>query len=246
MTDRLTPERKKALELIAKLLALAEDRSAYDAEARTAREKAYQLMTEYNISSADAATSEPYEIRETKSYFTEDVWWDRIVKFSLAELNNCWPLLRSGVKDQVKCVYRIVGRPRDLDAYDYMLGIVLRQRSKAWNDYQRDGGPDTKGKWLYGYARGLEAKVDRMLAELDTRLRGHGRNDLVPSGLQQQIKARFEDLYGPVGHGLEQGGRGRSADGFAAGSNVNLYRGEVGAPVRQLGRVQRLTDQRRY
>jgi hypothetical protein len=86
----MTPERKKALERIVKLLALAEDKGATEAEAEAAREAAYRLMAEYNVSSAREATTEPFEMRQYPSPFVRDEWWDRRLRAAVAELNNCW------------------------------------------------------------------------------------------------------------------------------------------------------------
>jgi len=246
---RLSPERKKLAERIAALLALAEN-TTFDAEAQSARAAALRLMAEHNIDPQRMA--EPFEERHIDPFFKDDVWWDRIIKFSLAELNNCYPTLwtsdgatfdtRGRISSGEVLYFCYVGRPSDLDAFEYMFGIVLRQRTKAWNDYTADGGGETKGKWLYGYAKGLEHKVETIRSELDVQMRGQGKNQLAPLSLLAQAKNWYEEQHGEAEHTLTMGSGG-AADGFAAGSKVNLYRGEMTA-TRQLGAVRRITGPR--
>jgi hypothetical protein len=236
----LSPERKKLLERIAKLLALSESTS-FDAEAQAAREAALRLMAEHNIRMATVTTSgEPFEHRKFASYFDSDVWWDRRLRFAIARLNNCFPITWGGVGGHKLTHYGYTGRPSDLDAFEYILGIVIRQRTSAWNKYKADGGPDSKGKWLYGYALGVEDKVEALLRDLAAKMRTSGKG-LVPLDLIKQAEAWYNKHYPPTSALEHHFGR-RSDDGFAAGSNVNLYRGEV-AQTRQVGQLRRITRQ---
>lgn len=235
----LSPERKKLLERIAKLLALADNEGAFDAEAEAAREAAYRLMAEHNLKAAKEQP-EPFETRTYNSWFGGDVWWDRRLRTAIGDLNNCYLMWWNSEKTGAsKTVYLMGGRPRDLDAYEYMYGIVVNQRGKAWNDYKAGGGAETKAKWLYGYMRGVEDKVAKILEELNSRMQMDGHNMLAPISLLQQVHDWMKKKFRPKT--VDEHPMGGARDGFAAGSNVNLYRGEIGAPSRQLGHVRRLT-----
>jgi hypothetical protein len=248
----LSPERKKLLDRIAALLAVAES-TTFDAEAETARALAMRLMAEHNIRQGEAAAAgrDAFEYRRIEAFFLYDVWWDRIIKFSLAKLNNCFPSMSATAKigkdGKVSGGGRVThfnycGRSSDLDAFEYMYGIVLRQRTKAWNDYAARGGGETKGQWLYGYARGLEDKIDKILDELNDRMRGQGNNQLAPLSLYEQAKLWHIEHIGPLGKSLSDPGGG-ARDGYSAGGNVNLYRGEVGQ-TRRVRQVRRITHQK--
>ena len=242
-TDKLSPERKKALERIAKLLALAEG-TTFDGEAQAAREAALRLMAEHNVREAEAKAGQPFEIRNIKPYFDEDVWWEREFKWAIAVLNNCYCLLVWGNKErnlvQAHC---FVARANDLDAFEYMYFIALRQRTDAWNKYKARGGTDGKAKWLYGYARGVEEKVSEILDEVAARM-PRGKNALAPLSLMQQAQEWYRGIYGEPGD-LDSLPGSNSTDGQAAGSNVNLYRGEMTAPPQRLGAVRRLSGPQR-
>lgn len=228
----LSNDRRKILERIAKLLALAEGTN-FDAEARQARETALRLMAEHNIRQAEAATAEPFELRRIKPYFEEDVQWDRRMKWALAELNNIYCVLQwvDDARTKVE-MFLYTGRPSDLDSFEYMVGLILRQRTREWNDYKMAGGRDGKGKWLYGYAVGLEDKVDQLLREMSGTMRRTGKQELAPLAIIRQAEEWFKERHGPVGSGLHNfsGGLG---DGYQAGRNASLHRGEVKPPGRQ-------------
>ena len=253
MRSTLSPERKKVLDRIAALLALA-DSTTFDAEAQSAREAALRLMAAHNFQTADrnSGAGDEFEFRQIPAYFENDVWWDRIVKFKLAELNNCFPTISRSAGSRIDdhgnvtggrvLSFNFAGRSSDIDAYEYMFGIMLRQRTKAWNDYAHAGGRDKKGAWLYGYAKGMEAKVDAMIDDLTSAMRTQGRNQLAPVSLIERARLWQIEHIGPIGDSLSTGGGGTSKDGIAAGSNVNLYRGEVGQ-TRPLGQQKRIGRQ---
>lgn len=228
----LSNDRRKILERIAKLLALAEGTN-FDAEARQARATALRLMAEHNIRQAEAATAEPFEVREIKPYFEEDVQWDRRMKWALAELNNIFCLLRW--KDSAKTkvgMFLYTGRPSDLDSFEYMVGLILRQRTREWNDYKTAGGRDGKGKWLYGYAVGLEDKVEQLLSEMSGQMRRTGKQELAPLAIIRQAEEWYREHRGTWNEGLQNFGGGLG-DGYQAGRNASLHRGEVATPGRQ-------------
>jgi Protein of unknown function (DUF2786) len=239
MKGNLSPDRKKYVERIAKLLALSEG-TTFGAEAEAAREAALRLMAEHNIRAAETK-DEPFESRRFKPYFQNDVWHERQLKFAIGKLNNCLTLV-SWLDPEAKTVHSwcFVGRPSDLDAYEYMVAIVLRQRTEAWNKYKAQGGPDGKGKWLFGYARGVEDKVDELLDDVAARMRAQRGNALAPVALLEQALAWWIEKNGPLGDHPYHNQGGGAEDGYSAGSKVNLYRGELGRTGR-IGSTRRIT-----
>lgn len=73
---------------------------------------------------------------------------------------------------------------------------------RAYNDYARKGGADGRGKWLYGYACGIEEKVEQLLADGATRMRAQRGNALAPLSLIAKAETGFVDQYGPLGRPL--------------------------------------------
>ena len=103
MTANLSADRKKLIERIAKLLALAEG-TTYDAEAQTARETVLRLMAEHNIRASETR-EEPFQARAYKPYFyPNDVWYERRVKFAIRKHNNCLTLAR-GLNEDTGTIY---------------------------------------------------------------------------------------------------------------------------------------------
>jgi hypothetical protein len=232
----MNPDRKKILDRLAKILALA-DASAFSAEAETARRIAEQLMAEHDVSRQDIADSE-FELREIPSYFQTDVQWDRIFKWSLGELNGCYMLLRCAPSapgaDRLVKAFIYVGRPIDIDAALYMTDALIRQRGRAFIDYKAAGGEDGKAKFFFGYAKGLKARVEDIRGRTESGMAAQGKRHLGPSALLERQKAWYVRNYGEPNNDLETfAGRGSGA-GFDAGSGARFTRGNVAAPHARL------------
>jgi hypothetical protein len=185
---KMSPERKKIPDRLTKILALAEG-SGFDAEADTARRLAQAIMAEHGMSAADVEDAE-FELRVVPSYFDTDVQWDRIFKWAIARLNNCAPLIRGkfdrpDAADKVTA-FLYVGCPLDIDAALYMTGELIRQRGRAFIEYAAQGGADGNAKFFFGYAKGLEARIEDILARTEASMAAQGKKHLGPSAIQER------------------------------------------------------------
>jgi hypothetical protein len=184
----MTPDRKKILDRLTKILALAES-TAFSAEAETARRMAEALMAEHGMSAANVEDAE-FERREVPSYFDTDVQWDRIFKWAIGELNFMLMLANRDNSKVKAFVY--VGRPLDIDAALYMTGELIRQRGRAFIDYKAQGGEDGKAKFFFGYAKGLEARVEDILDRAEASMRAQGKAHLGPHAIKGRQQAWYE------------------------------------------------------
>jgi hypothetical protein len=233
----LDNDRKKIIERVAKLLALADNKAATGPEAQAARAAAFRLMDAHNVSSGEAAAGEPFERRTAKGWFEDDVQWDRRVRNAVARFNTILFLWCDPIAGQ-KMTFITAGRPSDLDAYDYMLAIVIRQRTQAYNDYARDGGTQGKAKWLYAYAVGFETKIATLKREHSTQLARTGSQAIARLTLMQEIENWYRQTYGDW-KGFDGNFGGGRGDGFGQGHGTNLYRGEM-TRTRQIGQQRYL------
>lgn len=157
----LNPDRKKVLDTVTKLLALAEG-GATKAEATTAKEKAALLIAKYDISVADAEDLEGFE--DETEFRTGDVpSYEFRLLGSLGRFCGVLVLItarRSGGHN-----YKFYGKPQDLEALHYLRESVSAQRDREWMDYLA-GAPRTRARekvsWKYSYANGVEIKVKEL------------------------------------------------------------------------------------
>jgi hypothetical protein len=100
------------------------------------------------------------------------------------------------VRDTQVKAFVYVGRPLDIDASLYMTSELIRQRGRAFIDYKARGGEDGKAKFFLGYAKGLEARIDDILAKAETSMRAQGKAHLGPRAIKDRQQAWYERTYG--------------------------------------------------
>jgi hypothetical protein len=225
-------QRKKILDRLAKIMALA-DGTEFAGEAENARKMAEALMAEHGVGAEDVADIE-FELRKVPSYYDFDAQWDRILKWAIAELNNCLPLMYTKPGDDEKVThFGYVGRPIDIDAALYMTDELIRQRGRAFMAYAARGGQDGKAKFFFGYAKGLRARVDDIRLKAETSMAARGKSHLGPRAIHEREDAWLKRNHGganPIG---TFGGMGSGA-GYDAGSGASFTRGRVDAPQGRL------------
>jgi hypothetical protein len=211
----ISPERKKLIERITKLFALA-DSTEHSEEAENARRMAIELMARHNISSAENPDKEEFGTTRVKSGFKRRHLEETSIINAVAKLSNVYFV--SGLEEHIYS-----GRPSDISAMEYMLDLVMQQRVKAYHDYKTGLGlrkPD-RNRWLNGFAIGVCEKIRQISNATERKQREWA---LVPVSVKDQAK----DYY------LNNGGRSvtsrRSSasycsSGYEAGRSVNLARG---------------------
>ena len=140
----ISGDRKKLIDKIAKLLALA-DSSDFSEEAATAKNLAAELLAKHHVAIAELQ-AEPYETdsQESARFVAHDVK----LFSALAKINGCVLYMapeRSFTRDgcepgfirscSEKKRYLFVGKPSDIEAFRYMREIVIAQREVALQSY---------------------------------------------------------------------------------------------------------------
>jgi hypothetical protein len=206
-------ERRKTLDRILKLLALAEGTS-FDAEAAAARAMAEALIAKHNVdlSEGQKQARDALVIHEYTPWGRK--WlWERMIASVVTQLCGC-AMYYQGEPDQGGYrLFKFVGVFANVEAAVYILGEVHAQRSRAWVDYRGGGGGDSFGKFCFSFARGLETKIEQLITA---------------AALNEKKRARlwFEAAH-PISGGSTIGGRGSSEAGLAAGSSASLHRGTM-------------------
>jgi hypothetical protein len=229
MPDSLNPERKKLLDRLLNLLALAEGSksSKYDGEAASARAKAEELMRKYNLSPNEGSKDRTVFATEEHSPWAKGAQWEYIIADALGELCGCEVYYMGDY-----LLFDLVGTVADLEALRYMIDAVNQQRIRAWLEYKRTG-PDKLWSFSYSFARALEEKIHKLL-EGATAIKAQ----------RERAKRWFESTH-KITHGASAiRGHGASEAGRSAGSNTSLHRGMVGRPTERLGYQRRLAGPR--
>jgi Protein of unknown function (DUF2786) len=164
-------ERVKLVDRITKLLALAES-TEHTAEAETARNMAARLMAAHNIAAVKLKQDNPEPfVTDYRDWETSN-FAEFCLHMEIAKLNGVFTIRWMAAKQ-----YLFIGKPSDIEAFDYMLEIVLRQRTEAWLAYKASGGADSLRAFKAGFSLGVSNKIEQIIAASANVQRGWG---LVP------------------------------------------------------------------
>lgn len=214
----MTPEQKRLLDRITKLLALAGS-TTFSAEAQTAREMADKLMAEHKIVVGEKPGQDTIELR-MYTPFAKGARWEGMIVCALANVCSCEVFFQT----ETLTFYKLVGTIWNLDCLQYMLGEVNRQRIDAWLQYKGRQGPDSFHKFCYGFAKALEDKCNRIV------------NMPVLAKTKNMLILWYETtvLHHKVSYAELTLGRAGSDAGVSAGSGASLHRGALGTPQKRL------------
>jgi hypothetical protein len=222
----LNPERKKLLDRLLALLALAQG-TTFAEEAASARAKAEELMRKHNLSPNEGSKDRTKLAIEQHSPWAKGAQWEYMIANTLGELCGCEVYYRGDY-----ALFNMVGTVGDLEALRYMIDAVNQQRIRAWLDYKRTGS-DKLWSFSFSFARALEEKIGELL---------EGATAIAAQ--REKAKLWYESTH-KIQHSEDWiHGRGASTAGRAAGSNTSLHRGAVGRPTERLGQQRRLAGPR--
>jgi hypothetical protein len=229
----MSADRKKVLDAVTKILALA-DGTNHKAEAATARAKAAELIARYDIRADSLKDLEKFESEE--EFRTGDM---PSHEFSLlcAIGRFCGVLVLSTPRQHGGRNYEFFGKPQDIKAFHYLRDVIVAQRDRAWTEYLA-AHPDRRREgvsWKNSFADGVGAKIEGLMQAAELQQKAL-RQDLVLIPRVKQARAEWECLFGKLRGGYGYGGED-NAHGFAAGRSVSLSKGvNSGGPVRLIGR----------
>ena len=223
----LTDSRKKLVDRITKLLAQA-DSTQYTEEAETARRLAAELMAKHNIAHADVTAEEDYQI------VTEDSGRQSKAKHDVALLNVIASINGVAMLTVGNTKYRFVGKQSDIDAFNYMRGLVINQRNAAWRHYyqtrwDKHPGATELNKWKLGFAYGVAALIHSMVKSSE---QGHQSWGLVPVDPAKQALDWYKQDH--TTRSAQPRASQYSSAGYSAGQNVQLNKGVAQQSGKQL------------
>lgn len=232
--SEISPDQKKVLDAVTKILALAEGTS-YKAEAETARAKAAELIAKYDITADSMKDLEGF--KSEVEFRTGDL---PSYEFSLLAILGrfCGVLVLSTSRQHGGRNLILFGKPQDIGALHYLRDVVFSQMNRAWSEYLAvNPGMSRKAvSWKNSFADGVEAKIKALMKVAQIKQKAL-RKDLVLVPRERQAHEKWETLFGKLGSGYGYGGES-NAHGLAAGKSVSLSSGGVGStgPVKRIGR----------
>lgn len=220
-------DRKKVIDKVIKLLALSNN-NPNEAEAKSAANMAAELMAKYDI-----------EVMETKEKDREGFeTFNRLLKRKkpipfdvqliniISRFNGVAYLIQNSYVSVGRYIF--VGRKADVEINDYMIDLVMSQRSNAWKKYLKQfrelygRAPKTgeQANWMKSYASGVYSKLNAIENEKNKKVQEYG---LVPvnsadAALKHFTKDRETKTSRSRGHKFVQ-------DGYSAGLSTNINAG---------------------
>lgn len=226
----MTPERQKALDRILKLLALAQG-TTFDAEAASARKMADELIAQHNVELAKEGKPQRDQFT-AKDYnpWGKQWLWEWIIANAVANLCGCEPYYRGPtIKADAKPNFHafiFAGQTPNVEAALYILPLVHRQRTNAWQRYKLGGGQDSFGKFCFSFARAVESKAQTITT---------------PAIEAETAKAKlwYESIHDVSHEGEAIRGKGSSDAGHKAGQAASFHRGEIN-PTKYIGYTKKI------
>jgi hypothetical protein len=213
----MNDDRKKLLDKILKLFALASNASSYAGEAANAKTAAEMLMAKHNISLGEKEDRNALKI-EHYTPWAKGAQWEFDIVAALTKLCGCAIYFYGDFER-----YVLVGRVTDLEGLRYLIGAISNQRIAAWLNYKRRrDGSDNLWAFCYAFAQALQSKIDALLV---------GATEIAAA--REKARLWFESTH-PINKNSDHDwitGRASSAAGGQAGANASLARGAIGQPI---------------
>lgn len=220
----ITTERQQLIDKVQALLSKA-DNTTFEAEAEAFRDKAAELMAKHNITMHDTTAPQ----FQAKEYDEQVPLHDQHLRNAVARFNGVF-LVRTRLGygyGQKAYSVKVIGTLADIEAYEYMLSVVHRQRNSAFIKYVDDkvakGDPPTakeREEFYLGFAYGVNNKVDSLLKAQNTKISEWG---LVPVDNRKSAEAWYT-ADNKVRQSRPTTAKYQYA-GVEAGRNVNLNKG---------------------
>jgi hypothetical protein len=200
----------KLIGRVLKLYALAAGTS-FAEEAASATAAAERLIAKHNIKLPSVKDRGAFASVVHTPHF-KGMEWEVTLAHCAVALCGCALFFPGGKLEN----FRLVGTVGDLEACQYLLAILNRQRMRAWMRAKAEDVPDNFHSFCFSFARGVEANVNKRIGNDDLE-----RAKRAELWWEEQIGYSTEPLD------LNIHGGGRSEAGREAGKGASLHRGDV-------------------
>lgn len=240
-----TLTKEQVMAKLEKLLNLAGNKGATEAEMNVAMEKATALAREYNIDMASVQADGEVKTEEMETDFAEthtktkqEQPYHMPIIYVLREVFQVRPMLSTYTDhNQMRHITRItwVGEKVDVAMAVYCWTWLEQLFPKCWLDYRKAYGIAdnyvSKRSYFHGLSDGIRAANKRAVEAMPADLKN--QYALVLVNKEALVQKRFESMYGqPKGHVKSfttQQDSGSRAAGYAKGTTIKLNAGITGA-----------------
>ena len=202
---------------IKKLLTLANNSGATEAEAKNAMAMAQCLMTKYNISMANVGSDKSSErnIRH-EQYFTRKGSLNPADKEIAVILNRFYKvkILFSG-----GCSLVMVGTPENIEIAKYVHGYLRAVFFKCWNEYKARAILPNKADYYFGLQTGICERMQEAenSAKSEETQEACKKYELVLVKNKEAIANYIYDTFGKLGKSRRRSASRMDANSFYAG-----------------------------
>ncbi len=167
-----SPSLEQVMQRIAKLLALAEDKSNPH-ESATAAALAQQLMTRYSVDAATVAAATGEAEADLGEMTTEEILsrggivplWQRLIAGAVTRVNGCKMLFRSS-HGHLAGLLLIIGRERDARMARYLTTWLFAEIERLLVRAKDTGGPRASGRaWCNSFRMGAADIIAQRLLD---------------------------------------------------------------------------------
>lgn len=210
-TDKINPK-KKLIDKVTKLFAVA-DSTIHEGEANNARNLAVELLAKHNLSLNQVNVDEQNHTHMSSNKGIRSFNYDTQLHHTLAKFTGVFFFIQ---KEKKTTIFNYVGTIPNLQAFHYMVKIVLQQREHA----QNFANSSDIFAWKNGFAEGVRDKCRKLHEQMKQKVEGEGLMVVDESkSAQNSLSGTHQFVKG------KKGSQRITTAGFNAGRNVNLNKG---------------------
>jgi len=201
---------------IKKLLTLANNSGATEAEAKNAMAMAQRLMTKYNISVANVGDEKPKQNIRHEEYFTRKGGLNPADKEITVILKRFYKvkILFNGGRGLV-----MVGTPEDIEIAKYVHGYLRSVFFKCWNEYKSTAAFPHKADYYLGLQVGISERMTEAenSAKSEETREACEKYELAISNNSEAIKSYIFETFGKLGRSRRRASGRTNVESFYAG-----------------------------
>lgn len=219
-------DKKQIIDKVVKLLALSENNTE-SAEAKSAKNMAAKLMAKHDIHIMETEQKIDFEISKQKLKRIKPIKYDSVLINAISAFNGVAIVIEQGFKN-FKSSNIFIGRKLDIECNDYMVGILMQQRTHSWkeyfNQYKTVHNKSPKHRdadlWKMGFALGVADKLRELTKMKNEKIQEYG---LVPISAQDQALAEYAKQH-KLSTSKSRPARYKQ-DGYDSGKAAHIHKG---------------------